>query len=146
MLRNRLVRWAGVFLLLFLASCTTVEVQPVDTTAHVIKKVTVLVNNDVAVKDFISVLEKRILFHGMTCYVSRDNDDKGKGYVLTYTARRSWDHILFLNYAELNLSYNGELIAHAVYKMPNAIHVNKFDSTETKMNPVIDELFGYLKQ
>ena len=146
MLNIKYLQCFGLCLCLFLASCNTVEVNSVDTTAHAIKKVTILVNSDVVVKDFVRVLEKRIIFHGMSCYVSRDNSDKDNGYVVTYNARQSSDPTLFFTNAELKLSFNGNVIANAIYKMPNSKNANKFDNTEMIMNPIIDELFAYPKE
>lgn len=117
--------------------CTAVNVDPVaDTDA--IDIVCIVENPKVVVGDFVSVVEKRFSYHNIETKLVTDRSDCQ--YTLEYTAERSWDLKPFLDYALLTLRKNGTPIGKAEYRNKGGLTVTKYAGTESKMNPVIDEL------
>ena len=70
----------------------------------------------------------------------------GCEYILSYTASQTWDFTTYLAYAELRLENNNRKIASAEYRLRGGggLALMKWQSTKTKMDPVIDKLLtGY---
>ena len=65
--------------------------------------------------------------------------------MLSYTARRSWSVVTYLSLAELRIrDEEGRQLASAYYRFRGRglLAVKKWQSTETKMTPVIDQLLA----
>lgn len=125
-----------------LGGCTTVNVRKVDATRHMLKLVCIEENPKVAVNDFMSVLENGFQRHGINTIVYQVKAPDRCEYTVWYTAFRKWDLAPFLSLAELRLRHGDEVIASAMYKHSGGLALNKWASTETKLNPVIDELLS----
>jgi hypothetical protein len=65
-------------------------------------------------------------------------------FILTYTARRSWDLAPYLSTAEIWLKRDGEQVGYADYHLigKGGLSLMKWQSTKTKMDPVVDQLFA----
>jgi hypothetical protein len=125
-----------------LSACTTVNVRRVDAGAHPMKLVCIEENPKVLVSDLISVLESGFERHSIKTVVYRDKAPDRCEYTLWYTAFRGWDLAPFLRHVELRLRRGDETIASATYNHSGGLALNKWASTETKLNPVIDELLA----
>lgn len=123
--------------------CTSVEVKPIDSSANV-KHVCIQENPNVKVPDFLPVLREGFERHGISTEVilSTGTVPKHCESVLTYIALQSWDVTTFLSHAELSLEKDGKQIATAKYHLTGkgGFSLMKWQSTKTKMDPVIDEL------
>lgn len=129
---------------LFVVSCTSIQVQPLDPSLSV-SKVCIEKNSKVQVSDFLDVLRSGFSRHNIVTQVYSPNAPDTCRVTLTYTALRSWDITTYLSVAELWLhDQNGELIAHAKYhlKGKGGLSLTKWGSTESKMTPVIDKLLA----
>ena len=131
-----------VLCVFLLGACTTVNVRKVDATKHPLKLVCIEENPKVAVDDFMSVLENGFQRHGINTIVYQLKAPDRCEYTLWYTAFRGWDIAPFLNRAELRLRRGDEVVASAMYKHSGGFALNKWASTEAKLNPVIDELLS----
>lgn len=127
--------------LLLVAACTSVRVRPVDSAAGV-KHVCIENNPKVIVSDFVPVVRDGFSRHGISTEMFSEQAPAGCEFVLTYTALRSWDVAPYLSHAELHLLRKGEEVASAEYhlKGKGGYSPKKWQSTKTKMDPVIDEL------
>lgn len=125
-----------------LSACTTVKVQKVDTAAHPLEQVCIVENPKVAVADFLQVLEDGFQRHGIQTSVHRGQIPESCEYTLTYTATRGWDFKPFLNMAELRLRKGKTNVASASYRHGGGLALNKWASTQEKLDPVIDQLLG----
>lgn len=129
--------------LLGLAGCTSVDVNPVDVREHDIDLVCIRYNEKVEVSDLVGVIERRFSDHGVKTRVTRgDHDADNCAFTLDYTARRGWDLKPYLKFAEFTLRENGVAIGSAVYRHGGGFDFGKFAGTESKINPVVDELLG----
>ena len=99
-------------------------------------------NPKVAVDDFLDVLVDGFERHGIATKVIPESADAGNNYVVTYVAYRNWDMAPYLSNATINIEKDGQQIAHAEYHLKGGggFSLMKWDSTKTKMDPVIDEL------
>jgi len=127
---------------LMLAGCTSVQVNNVDTSQHDIDQVCIQKNPKVIVSDFLGVLQQGLMRHGIQSSVHDAPLPAHCSYRLEYTAERGWDLAPYLDHAEIYLYRDGGLIGSANYRHSGGFGLNKWASTATKMNPVIDQLLG----
>ncbi|WP_336165531.1 Sbal_3080 family lipoprotein [Acinetobacter ursingii] len=128
-----------------LASCTSVQVKPVASNEiNAIDQICIVSNPAVTIDNFVSVIEKRIQYNGIRTIILNAEDARKCKYQLTYSARRSWDGVTYLSWAELKLYKNSYPIGDAEYRLKGkgGLSLTKWQSVETKMNPVVDELFA----
>jgi hypothetical protein len=136
---------AAVLTAPLLASCTSVQVRQVDAQLHKFDYLCIKDNPKVMVVDFVSVMEDVFRDHGISSELFYGDPPAHCEYVLTYTARRSWDFVPYLSYAELKIRKGREFVASARYKHNGGSMSwapNKWDGTRTKMEPVINEMLG----
>jgi hypothetical protein len=84
-----------------LAGCTSVEVRSVDAGLHSIDHVCIKENPRVNVADFGYIMEDIFSEHGISSEVFDGTPPNDCEYVVTYTARRSWNVVPYLSYAEV---------------------------------------------
>ena len=120
-----------------LTGCTVVSVQPVPD-LEALALVCIVKNPKVLVRDFLPVVERRFALHGVETKLVEDMSECQ--YTLDYTAERSWELALYLDYVVLNLRSDGVLVGTAKYRNRGGLTVTKYAGTASKMNPLIDEL------
>jgi hypothetical protein len=128
-----------------ITACTSVDVKPLDASLDV-QHVCIQRNPKVTLDGFVPMLEEGFARHGIATRVIEQTQTCE--YVLTYTALRSWDITTYLSHAELHLLHNGREIANAEFHLngKGGFAFTKFKGTESKMNPIIDQLLaGYAK-
>ncbi len=129
--------------LLLVTGCTSVDVQPIANTYQP-EKICIEENPKVIVDDFLSVVRNRIEYHGIATEVYEQEIPTGCEYTMTYTAFKTWDVTTYMHHAELRLEKNGQRIGYAEYHLngKGGLALTKWQSTKTKMDPVVDELLG----
>ena len=83
---------------------------------------------------------------GISSQVIAQQRPRNCEYVLSYTARRSWDITTYMSTASLSLTRNGRSVASANYRLrgKGGMSLTKFKSTESKLDDIMDELLaGY---
>ncbi|WP_196762050.1 Sbal_3080 family lipoprotein [Eikenella corrodens] len=138
---NRLV--VVLFSAVIFSACTSIKVQPVGASEN-IKEICIQKNPNVQDRDFLNVLQNRLAYHHIQSQILENRELQSCVYSMTYTALRTWDITTYLSHAELYLYKNGRQIAQAEYHLlgGGGLTFSKFDSTQTKMEPVIDQLLG----
>jgi hypothetical protein len=134
----------AVFAFLILTwGCTSVTVRPVDRAVQ-LKHVCIRENPKVWVNDFLPVLQDGFNRHGISTEVFSEAADSHCEFIVTYTARQSWDFANYLAHAELRLERQGQQVAFAEYHLRGGggLSLMKWQGTKTKMDPVIDELLS----
>lgn len=128
---------------LVLSACTSVQVAPVSKAEiRNIQHVCIVENPKVIIDDFVPTVQKRLQYHGIASRIVKD--EQGCEYSLHYSAKQSWDFKTYLSWAELKLQQGQKTVAQAEYylKGKGGLSLNKWQSVETKMTPVVDELLG----
>lgn len=123
--------------------CTSVAVDPVDASEQ-IQRVCIERNAKVILPAFLRVVRAGFLRHGIETEVHDGPPPSECEFVLKYTALQSVVSAPFLAHAELHLERSGEPIAHAIYHLRGAggFRLTMYQSTEKKMDPVIDQLLS----
>jgi hypothetical protein len=95
--------------------------------------------NEVA--DLLSFLETSFQSHGIRTAVYRQKSVPAScEYSLWYNATEGWDFAYYLNFAEIRIRRGAETVATATYHHGGGFGFNKWQSTETKLTPVVEEL------
>ncbi len=137
-------RWL-LMLSCLVSACTSVHVKPVSYDSHPLVFVCIERNPKVMVEDFLDVLQDGFWRHAVETQIFEGPLPDTCEYRLSYTARRSWDMVPYLSYAELKLRQRNFVVGKAVYE-----HIGgsfswaptKWFGTQSKMDPVIDELLA----
>ncbi|OUS24788.1 hypothetical protein A9Q99_23635 [Gammaproteobacteria bacterium 45_16_T64] len=126
---------------LLLASCTTMLVNPVDT-SHKINHICIERNPNVTVDDFLSIIEALINEHSITTSIYDSKIPNDCEFYLTYDAAEAWDFIFFLVSAKLWLYNHETQIGFAQYRLKNGggLDLNKWTSVEGKIRKLVDQL------
>lgn len=133
----------AICLLLIVAAsgCTSVQVKPIDPAAQMLH-VCIRDNPKVTIDDFVPVLREGFDRHAISTEVFSGERPARCEYILTYTARRSWDMATYLSQASLQIDKAGRIVASAEYRLrgKGGLSLTKWQGTKAKMDPVIDEL------
>jgi hypothetical protein len=126
-----------------LTACTSITVKPVDADLNV-QHVCIQENPAVIIDDFVEHLQDDFARYDITTEIIGNQRPQHCEYVLSYTARRSWDITPYMSTADLTLTRNGHRIASANYylKGKGGFSLSKFASTESKLDNVVDQLLA----
>ena len=132
--------------LLITNGCTSVNVRPVAPEIQ-LTNVCIEENPKVIVEGFLNVVRDGFSRHGIATRVVQKPIPSDCEIVLTYTAFKTWDFASYLHHAELLLEKDGIIIGTAEYHLvgQGGFSLNKWQSTKTKMDPVIDKLLENIK-
>jgi hypothetical protein len=130
-----------VAIMLFASGCTSINVRPVSSNEKM-TAVVIRTNPRVTVADFLDTLDDGFERHGIAATIVPEDADVKDAYVVTYTAGRRWDMAPYLTQATITIDKEGRRIAYAEYHLRNGggLSLAKWESTRTKIDPVIDEL------
>lgn len=129
------------FLTMFVAACTSIHISKIDPQAYPMRLVCIEENPEVTVDGFVIAVQNGFQRHGIPSKVFVGSTaPQGCEYVLQYTARRGWDMVSFLKYAEIRVSHQGMLVGSATYRHAGGFGFNKYASTETKVYRLTDKL------
>lgn len=127
------------------SACTSISVQAVDPALNV-QHVCIQENKAVIIDDFVEYLQDDFARYGITTEVIGNQRPRHCEYVLSYTARRSWDMTPYMSTADLTLTRSGHRVGSANYylKGKGGFSLSKYASTESKLDNVVDQLLaGY---
>jgi hypothetical protein len=128
--------------LTLLGGCTATRVTPLKTAAD---QMCIEENPKVQVSDFVPVLQEGFARHGIQTQLYSKIPRADCPYVVTYTARRSWDMAPYLSTAEITiLGPRRQTLAKASYHLrgKGGLSLMKWQGTKSKIDPVIDELLA----
>lgn len=135
---------AALLSLALLSACTTMKIEPIDT-KHNIKQVCIKnCEQECFDGDMLSVIQKGFERHGLSTQVYREKLPPDCVYHLIYYCERSWDLATYMHHAELRLFYDENQIGYAEFhlKGEGGFALTKFNTTEDKMNPVLDQMLS----
>ena len=128
-----------------ITACTSMSVQPVDPDLQV-RHVCIQENPAVIIDGFVEYLQDDFERHGITTEVIGTQRPRHCEYVLSYTARRSWDIAAYMSTASVSLTRNGRSVASVNWRLKGkgGMSLTKFKGTESKLDDIIDQLLaGY---
>jgi hypothetical protein len=121
-------------------SCTAITIRPVNTTLK-IKHVCIEDGQQMCFDgDMMSVIRDGFERHDITTQIYAGSLPSECEYHLKYICERTWDMATYLHHAELRLYRAQTQIGYAEYhlKGKGGFSLMKWESTKTKMDPVID--------
>lgn len=133
---------------LLMSSCSITKrvVQPVEP----IEKgasICIEINSLVIEEDVLAVIQSGVQRNGFKPRLYRKIPDDCR-YSLTYVAHQKWDFVKILSSADIRLFDKNELIGSVEYRLPagifgsGGVNPEKFESTDGKLSPLIDQLFS----
>ncbi|MCV4288438.1 Sbal_3080 family lipoprotein [Pseudomonas capsici] len=133
-------------LLLVLAACTNIKVEPV-ASQYKISQLCIEENPKVVMSDFVDGLQTLLRKHGIESQLYTAPVPPSCEYRLTYTAIRSWDIAPYLSDASVRLFKGSQQIGFGQYNLTGkgGLDPSKIAPVEEKMAPVIDQLLGQTK-
>ena len=100
-------------------------------------------NSLVQMAGFLPELEAQIRSHGVATRTFESELPADCRHHMEYTANWKWDLAMYLEYAELKVYENVNLIGEAIYNARwGSANMSKFGPTKGKLKPLVDELFG----
>ena len=133
--------------IIVVSACTSITAQSVDPALNV-QHVCIQENKAVIIDDFVEYLQDDFARYGITTEVIGNQRPRHCEYVLSYTARRSWDITPYMSTADLTLTRGGQRVGSANYylKGKGGFALTKFASTESKLDNVVDQLLANYDQ
>lgn len=129
-----------------LSGCTAIQVNNVTGfNPDSIRQVCVVHNPKVIIKDFDNLVEKSFERYGVDAKTVKESDDLSLCQTtLNYTALRSWDLAPYMVSAQFNLIQGGRQVSEASFRLKGngGMALNKWRSTETKINELVDQLLN----
>lgn len=139
------IRPVGIILALVLTSgCTAIKVEPVSTALE-LKHVCIEDGQQACFDgDMMNIIRDGFERHDINTQVYSGNVPSECEYHLSYMCERTWDMATYMHHAELRLYRGHEKIGYAEYRLKGGggFSIMKWQSTKTKMDPVIDELLS----
>ena len=128
---------------LAIGGCTSIQVDPL---ASAPAFMCIKHNPKVIVSDFVPVLQTGFSRHGIETQLYEVAVPRAEcPYLVTYSARRSWDFTPYLSQADIQiLGPDRRELASADYHLraKGGFSMMKWQGTEAKMGPVIDQLLA----
>lgn len=136
----------GLWLALSLSvstGCTAVAVKPVDRSAHNIQSICIEENLAVNKNGFLPMLENSLKEHNITSQRYVNVAPPPCDYTLHYVAHWAWDLAVYMRDAEISVRQGANTIGKGTYHLRGGggLALSKFASAESKVVPVMDELF-----
>ena len=129
-------------LLMALTGCSIkTSVKPVGNVK--VSDLCIKTNPRVLMEGFLPELEGQIRSHGIKVRTFEGQIPADCAHHLEYTANWSWDMAMYLTYAELRVYERVNLLGEAIYDARRGgARFDKFGTTSSKLQPLVDELFG----
>jgi hypothetical protein len=145
---GRLIMKMMVLACLFLMALTgcsiKTSVKPVGNVK--VSDLCIKTNPRVLMEGFLPELEMQIRNHGIKPRMFDSVMPSDCARHLEYTANWQWDLAMYLTYAELRVYEQANLIGEAIYDARwGGFRLDKFGTTGSKLQPLVDELFGPIR-
>lgn len=131
---------------LALVGCTSIQVNnATGFNPESIRQVCIVDNPKVIIKDFNKIVERSFERYKIDAKTYKDTDNLSLCQTtLNYTATRSWDMAPYMVAAQFNLLQNGRQVSEASFRLRGngGLAPNKWRSTETKINELVDQLLN----
>ncbi|MDV7706731.1 Sbal_3080 family lipoprotein [Acinetobacter pittii] len=135
-----------VFVSLGMVGCTSIQINnATGFNPETIRQVCIVDNPKVIIKDFNQIVERSFARYSIDAKTYKDTDNLSLCQTtLNYTATRSWDFAPYMVAARFNLLQNGRQVSEASFNLRGngGLALNKWRSTETKINELVDQLLN----
>lgn len=129
-----------------LVGCTSIQVNNVTGfNPDSIRQVCVIHNPKVVINNFDALVEKSFKRYDIEAKTVKETDNLSLCQTtLNYTALQSWDFATYMVSAQFNLIQDGRQVSEASFRLKGngGLALNKWRSTETKINELVDQLLN----
>lgn len=133
----------SLFTIIF-TGCTSVKVTPLPN-INSYNNICIEKNDKVIVPNFLDIIVNRIEDYGIKTTIYSGGIPNFCDIYLRYTALQTWDITLYMSHSEIYIyDRSGNEIANGIYHLINkgGLTLTKFASVESKITPVLDEIFA----
>lgn len=139
---------AGV-LGLSVSGCTSIQVNNNDGfQPQSVKQICIINNPKVTIDGFNQSIVRSFARYNINARVYPENSKPELcETVMNYTALRTWDVVTYMSYAKFTLLKDGRIASEAEFRLrgKGGLALNKWRSTDTKIDELVDQLVGQNK-
>lgn len=136
-------------LVLAITGCTSIKVNNSDGfQPKAVKQICVINNPKVTISGFDQSIVRSFARYNINVRVYPENSKPELcETTMNYTALRSWDFVTYMSYAKFTLLKDGRIVSEAEFalKGKGGMALNKWRSTDTKIDELVDQLVGTSK-
>ncbi|MGB9192059.1 MULTISPECIES: Sbal_3080 family lipoprotein [unclassified Acinetobacter] len=134
---------------LAVSGCTSIQVknnegfQP-----KTVKQICVINNPKVTIAGFDDSIVRSFARYNINARIYPENSKPALcETTMNYTALRTWDVVTYMSYAKFTLMKEGQVVSEAEFKLKGkgGLALNKWRSTDTKIDELVDELVDVKK-
>lgn len=129
-----------------LAGCTSIQVRSAEGfQSQTVRQICVIRNPKVTVNGFEESIVRSFARYNISARIYPENSKPALcETVMQYTALRTWDIVTYLSYAKFTLMKDGRTVSEAEFRLKGkgGLALNKWRSTDVKIDELIDELVG----
>ena len=129
-----------------LAGCTSIQVKSAEGfQPQTVRQICVIRNSKVTVNGFEESIVRSFARYNISARIYPENSKPALcETVMQYTALRTWDIVTYLSYAKFTLMKDGRTVSEAEFRLKGkgGLALNKWRSTDVKIDELVDELVG----
>jgi hypothetical protein len=139
---------AGV-LGLSVSGCTSIQVNNNDGfQPQSVKQICIINNPKVTIDGFNQSIVRSFARYNINARIYPENSKPALcETIMNYTALRTWDVVTYMSYAKFTLLKDGRIASEAEFRLrgKGGLALNKWRSTDTKIDELVDQLVGQNK-
>ena len=139
---------AGV-LGLTVSGCTSIQVNNNDGfQPQSVKQICIINNPKVTIDGFNQSIVRSFARYNINARIYPENSKPALcETIMNYTALRTWDVVTYMSYAKFTLLKDGRIASEAEFRLrgKGGLALNKWRSTDTKIDELVDQLVGQNK-
>lgn len=131
------------------SGCTSIQVNNNDGfQPQSVKQICIINNPKVTIDGFNQSIVRSFARYDINARVYPENSKPALcETVMNYTALRTWDVVTYMSYAKFTLLKDGRIASEAEFRLrgKGGLALNKWRSTDTKIDELVDQLVGQNK-
>lgn len=129
--------------------CTSIQVNNNDGfQPQSVKQICIINNPKVTINGFNQSIVRSFARYNINARIYPENSKPALcETIMNYTALRTWDVVTYMSYAKFTLLKDGRIASEAEFRLrgKGGLALNKWRSTDTKIDELVDQLVGQNK-
>lgn len=129
--------------------CTSIQVNNNDGfQPQSVKQICIINNPKVTIDGFNQSIVRSFARYNINARIYPENSKPALcETIMNYTALRTWDVVTYMSYAKFTLLKDGRIASEAEFRLrgKGGLALNKWRSTDTKIDELVDQLVGQNK-
>ena len=131
------------------SGCTSIQVNNNDGfLPQSVKQICIINNPKVTIDGFNQSIVRSFARYNINARIYPENSKPALcETIMNYTALRTWDVVTYMSYAKFTLLKDGRIASEAEFRLrgKGGLALNKWRSTDTKIDELVDQLVGQNK-